>query len=449
MECLNREKLELESKLSKTKIKYEFKKCINKEIQTENVREVFEELAKTVIEYKDRAARREKLSEIPLDKRCTFHKGFIKSQYCETCDTLVCLKCQVNHTKDDGHNVIGINDIIVKIMNKVKENDYKYNEERLEGGIDVAEILASKSDHIIELKDEIKKEVNEIIEEVFEAQVLSRLDILSDQYQELINKFGTTNVYHIEHTQELLNTLLYKDHNYQKIVEMYKDVSSKKNSVMEHLVSVKEIQLELARLANVVENIRIKIKNDIKSALRPDVWERELEKILGLAEKDQIYNTLATKSNIVNNWTNGSKIHKGGDKDWVTFCTEWHMPSYFKCSVKIKEMRDPEEGGRFVGVSTNKCNGKGSYYEHSNNWWALNNNLGLWCKDKFGQGRGKVTYGDDNDVVTIVYDRSKRLSFEVNGISTDDYFDNVQGPLYVACADRTNSHYEIISILML
>lgn len=41
MECLNREKAELEYKLSKTKLKHDVRKCLSKETQTESAREVF------------------------------------------------------------------------------------------------------------------------------------------------------------------------------------------------------------------------------------------------------------------------------------------------------------------------------------------------------------------------------------------------------------------------
>jgi len=53
---------------------------------------------------------------------CSIHSECLKSQYCATCDELMCIQCQMEHTESKGHTGISVNDIALMTMKKIKEN---------------------------------------------------------------------------------------------------------------------------------------------------------------------------------------------------------------------------------------------------------------------------------------------------------------------------------------
>ena len=148
-------------------------------------------------------------------------------------------------------------------------------------------------------------------------------------------------------------------------------------------------------------------------------------------------------------WTNGSTRFRGGSNNWITFCSNKPLPKYFRCNINIHEEYDPNQAYRFIGISTYLCDGLGRYYDSSNNWYALNHSEGICWNIINPLGRGNVTFGKANDIVSIIYDKSKRLTFEVNNVNIGKYIEKIEGPFYIACADASNSLYEILEVVSL
>jgi len=401
---------------------------------------IFEEIVKDTCEWQN--------DRMP---QCNKHRGNISSQYCETCDVLMCLTCQISHSEKEGHNVLGISDVAFKALKKLQENNAEIIAEDLiaENGQDIEIALASYTTTLIEVKQEMKNEVCELIDEVFGKRIESKLKELADQYKRVASQFGFIKLDYtnIETQPEEINRLLYKNYDYKKIIEIYKDLPNKQGLALRKLKSLKLIKEEVARYIRIADTMKDRFKNAIHSALDPDIWEAQFLKQLNLNDNDYLYTQLAKEFTGTNLWTNGSNIYQGGRDEWKTFCSDLIMPRYFKCRIKIHECSDPNEGGRFIGLSKNKCDDIGMYYGASIEWWAFNNNIGLWCKDKSGRGRTNVTYGRRDDVVSVIYNSSKKITFEVNGVLVDDSFDDIEGPFYLACSDRTNSRYQILDIL--
>eukprot|EP01022_Parablepharisma_sp_SALTPOND_P020349 TRINITY_DN3688_c0_g1_i1.p1 TRINITY_DN3688_c0_g1~~TRINITY_DN3688_c0_g1_i1.p1 ORF type:complete len:297 (-),score=10.33 TRINITY_DN3688_c0_g1_i1:127-1017(-) len=278
--------------------------------------------------------------------------------------------------------------------------------------------------------------------------------------------------------QEVMN-LLYKKQDYKGICKIYKKESTELKGKMHNATEVKlkytmQLKSSSKSLQNYLEKlpfwIRIGYIQNAKDGCR-ELYVKMQEKLYDscrrrsclicnkritakkLCEECDSNATMCENcKNELNSitWTNGQKVIKGGNGSGLMFCSNKTLPAYFKFQIKVHEAYDPNNGYRFIGISENQCDEIGGYYNKSKAWWAIHNNHGAWSKSNGYKGRGTVTYSNAGDIVTVIYDRTKTIRFEVNGISTAQAFDNVDGgPFYLACVDGSNSHYEILDITIL
>jgi len=343
------------------------------------------------------------------------------------------------------------------------------------------------------VKSKLKEGICKQIDEYFDNGFGKSVSELSKEYENMINLLSNakTEAKSGASMIEKISNLLYKQQNFSEIISIYKKLNTvapiqkpcdtttiEKTQEKISKVKFKELAEEIKeKFSKILQEINIfeygtcekckkeiKIMKCVKCGLRnrklcENCYVLKCKKCNmdiatnGFCEKCYDKKELCNKcENEVNKitWTNGQKIIQGGNGVLKTFCSNKILPEFFKCKIKAHQAFNPNSGNRFIGLSRNQCDeDNGNYYCKSTDWYAIHNNVGAWSKTDGYKKRGALTYGDAGDIVSVIYDRTKSIKFEVNGVSTGQSFDNIEGPFYLACSDNSNSTYEIIDIISL
>lgn len=424
---------------------------------------------------------------------CTNHLGLTKTQYCETCNQLMCMKCQLGHNKDkaEKHPICSVNDIAMRCAEilesrrkSVDIGDITYQQ------LSVSKVTLTKhAEEAEKLKASLKKEINDIIDEFFASAILRPISDLMEEFAKVENEVKAAQAFSEEITTQIdsIISLYYTEKNYTEVCEKYLILSKELTPSFDFSTNLEQVQNRISdfKLHDVITEVKVSIWDLLTNSMFIEAGCAKCKK--GFPKKKcpkcktpfllcevclkrpciSCGNALPQKE-LCNKctpdikacdkcldyaqkicWTNGFKTMQGGSGVWSTFCTTKPLPKYFRCSVKIHEYNNPQSGWRYVGLSANSCTDVGSYFSKAVAWWALHNNNGIWSKSDGYKGRGGVTYEKAGDIVTIIYDREKTIKFEVNGKDTGQSFQYIEGPFYLACADCSHSHFEIVDLTFL
>eukprot|EP00826_Nyctotherus_ovalis_P024103 TRINITY_DN1862_c0_g4_i1.p1 TRINITY_DN1862_c0_g4~~TRINITY_DN1862_c0_g4_i1.p1 ORF type:complete len:405 (-),score=102.91 TRINITY_DN1862_c0_g4_i1:87-1301(-) len=386
------------------------------------------------------------------DSTCDVHKGCVRDHYCEECKELMCMNCRETHS--DGHPIDAVANIAAKASGNLEAiiKDMSTGKKQLAEEIQLKKDVLGEAKKMEETKESLKEMAGKLIDRLFETKIESDMNKFMSQLNKVTNNLAAANyrVPEILKKKEYLSDMVYRERNYQEVCAVYLEEPPSDLIMSKHVEAFEDVKEKLEKLEIMKSTMQIKeiLDEHINFTLECRECKKSLiDDVLGKKATLSAKVCEACKEKIAGiNWTNGTKITQGTDPAWLTFSSSELMPAYFKCRVKVHQAVAPEKGNRFIGVSKNKCDSTDGYFNTSENWWALHNDKGIWSKDAEGGERGKVTYQNAGDIVTVVYDKTKKLRFEVNGVSTEQSFDGIEGPFYLACADATASQYEIIEI---
>ena len=149
------------------------------------------------------------------------------------------------------------------------------------------------------------------------------------------------------------------------------------------------------------------------------------------------------------NWTNGTKIftHDKSDYTYITDTSTTLLPDFFTVQVKVLKLK--EQNGTLIGISKRKVGTRADYRlcREDDNQYALCNfadgRLFMHCEEWKSYGCSYF----EGDVLTITLDKTKTLSFAVNGDSCGVAATNVRGYFYLAVTTNCNGNsFEILSV---
>jgi len=374
-------------------------------------------------------------------------------QYCMDCNKLISSMDKLDHSP--FHKIESISNIAMETIENLKTRQMKMKTEinRAKTAEKLFEDYTSDFKKVNEVKSFLKQRFEQIIDEIFEAKLWNRAKTLMSKITLICNEAENCKEKskNIEEEIKNVNKFLHESYSYEEISDLYKSLPYESDPSIDFsgLTRIKEEldSLEIKKKAKSIEE-------SIESALNFDMQ-------CIVCRRSTIDDMLEGKRNFSNKmcteceesiheikWTNGTRIFKGSEETWSTCCTERLLPPYFKCRIKILEAN---KGEKHIGLASKKCDSDDGCFDKAKNWWTFSNTKGI-CKDGKTMGETEITYGNKGDIVTVIYDKSKELVFEVNGINVKKSFGLfkksfwIEGPFYLACADNSGTQYKLLEI---
>ena len=150
----------------------------------------------------------------------------------------------------------------------------------------------------------------------------------------------------------------------------------------------------------------------------------------------------------MNYWYTGEKIFTCPQfyPSYITFSSKLPLPTYFSAEIRIIKSANSAYG-IMLGVSNSPIHEPISSYcgWTSVPTWGYFNNTGLRYHSKQSKSYGS-NYGT-GAIITIKYDRSKQLSYAVNGVDQGIAWSDLNPPMYlVASLYYSGNTIEILKI---
>lgn len=394
-------------------------------------------------------------TEVDTDfvKGCEVHRNLPRTQYCKTCKTLMCMVCRELHTKAESHSLIPLETIGIRVRERLQK---AIDEAAVDEGIQnrknkLKKKLLEDSEQTLLAKKVLKETMCNFIERVFQHALEEKINEIGLNVEEL--NIDNSKVKELEEIKDSIVSLIYEEKEYKKVCDLYEKPTEAEVETGNYIKSTDTLKgnLEKVSTAKVLEEIKERFAVNLNflaqcAECKKDIIGEFLRKGKKLSLRYCV--ECSRIKTIV--WANTStRTFTGTASQWTTFCTNQMMPDYFECRIKLTNNNYLHGSYKSIGVSGNRCNASGGFYNLAENWWAIRDNSYLYGKNYTSKDKAKVSFGNNGDIVTIIYDRTKSLHFEVNDIDTGLSVGGVEGPFFVACADFTGTQYEIVEIIRL
>jgi len=148
-------------------------------------------------------------------------------------------------------------------------------------------------------------------------------------------------------------------------------------------------------------------------------------------------------------WNDGKKtfVHEEENYKYVTVTSQTKLPPFFTAQVKILKLQ--EETGTFIGISKRNVGKKTDYRlcREDDDQYAYCNFAGGRLFSHCDEWKPYGCTYVEGDVVTITLDKTKTLTFFVNGENCGPAFSNMKGYFYLAVtANFKGNAFEIVQV---
>ncbi len=146
-------------------------------------------------------------------------------------------------------------------------------------------------------------------------------------------------------------------------------------------------------------------------------------------------------------WTDGAVVLKAAKTGWRSATTGRLLPQFFLAKIRIQEL----DGGEVaLGVARESAEERPDYIGWTEGQYGIMGGKTAGC-GKVQCKHAVEKYSDcgikEGDVVTVRYDGTRTLSFDINGREQGAAFGDVEGPFYLAASVRSpNASVEILEI---
>eukprot|EP00826_Nyctotherus_ovalis_P064471 TRINITY_DN9458_c0_g2_i1.p1 TRINITY_DN9458_c0_g2~~TRINITY_DN9458_c0_g2_i1.p1 ORF type:complete len:551 (-),score=55.11 TRINITY_DN9458_c0_g2_i1:1180-2832(-) len=398
---------------------------------------------KSVEEY-----RKEDYDFLKLQRmKCKLHKEHEADQYCTTCDKLICHIYSAQHS--NFHRVESISAIYAKMLQNWNQmlKEAKRKEILLDIEMKLKKGFTGELDKVKSIQNEVKERICGLIDRIFDAELKKKMKKPLDEIDKLkaSSKKVKAEINFLEKKIDGMHSLAYEEKNYLGVCEIYKELLNQPQEEPDFTFELKELdeklkQYEVAELAqDLKQRIEAAFDFTFKCSLCSEHFiDSILEKACHFPKRLCIDCTTSIDQIC---WTNGTRRFTGRSNSWIAFCSNKRLPLNFKCKIKIhnKCIEDTEQ--IFIGISSD-------LRKKASTWFGLSNNGKLYKCGKIIKDMNINLYGEEGDVVSIVCNEGK-LMFEINGLGIGVVVENVKGPFYLACADRSDNQYDILDITVL